>query len=739
MYHNELQIEKGNQLVTSGNSDQPEIHHEFILHILWRRRWTSLILLLASLATAFFYVLKATPIYTSTSRLYVERRGPKIISEQEGMMSSSNNYLYTQCELLKSTPILSKAIANNDFRSMKTLSGIDNPVGFLKESLSVKVGNKDDIISVSLNSPYPEEAAQLVNAIVEAYVCYHSEKQKDTAGEILKILQKEKIKQDKELTVRLKALMDYKLTNSDISFIGEKENVIFERLGKLSEALTAAQLETINARADLETYESIAADPEKIRQIIDAQRSGSMNISESNEANQMRTELTGLQLQLVTFRHDLNQDHRAVKAIQARIEEIEKRLADLEANYIHTHIALARQRLTTAMQKEKQIAGYLEEQRNLASSLNIQMAKYTMLQSAWEQTKKLCDILDNRIKEINITEDTGALNITILEVARAESKPTFPKKGKIISMAFFLGILLGLTTSLIQDFLDHRLRNADDISRTIRLPVLGIVPAMSSRESIAARGTKVHQESSSVIAEAYRTIRTAIYFGAPQQHTKTILITSPSPGDGKSTFTSNLAITMAQAGQHILIIDADFRKPILHKIFEIDPNIGFTNLLSSPNALEDNIHHTSINGLDILPCGPIPSNPSEILNSTEFGEIIDRLTSRYDRVIIDSPPVMPVTDARILGAQCDLTIMILRADKSIRKTTLQARDGLLSVGAHLLGVVVNAVPQRRNSYGYYSGYGYGDYGYCYGEKPYGDTSHAHQQKHILSAVTHSET
>jgi capsular exopolysaccharide synthesis family protein len=462
-----------------------------------------------------------------------------------------------------------------------------------------------------------------------------------------------------------------------------------------------------------------------------------MNISPSNEANQLRLELTNLQLQSATFRNDLKQDHRVVKSIQSRTEEIEKRLMELDASFIQTQVSIARQRLETARQKENQIAGYFEEQRKIATGLNVQMAKYTMLQSAWEQTKNLCDILDGRIKEINITEDTGALNITILEVARAEDRPTSPKKGRILSVSLILGIMIGLAVSLIQDLLDHRLRSAEDISRTIGLPVLGIIPAMSSRENIVSRGTKVSRESMSSIAEAYRTIRTAIYFGSPNEQAKTILITSPAPGDGKSTFTSNLAITMAQAGQQVLLVDADFRKPTLHKIFEISPDKGLSNVLLSEDTLDKAIHHSTIDRLDILPCGPLPSNPSEILNSSGFVDILSSLANQYDRLIIDSPPVMPVTDARILGAQCDLTIIVLRAGKSTRKAGKQARDVLLSVGAHLLGVVVNAVPQRRDSYGYYSGYGYSEYGYSaygYGQKN-GDESHpVRSHKHILPVV-----
>jgi len=203
------------------------------------------------------------------------------------------------------------------------------------------------------------------------------------------------------------------------------------------------------------------------------------------------------------------------------------------------------------------------------------------------------------------------------------------------------------------------------------------------------------------VAEAYRTIRTAVYFGVPHGTAKTLLVTSPAPGDGKTTLASNLAIAMAQAGNKILLVDADFRKPMQHKIFELDKKIGLSTVLAGEADLAHAIHKTEVNGLEVLPCGPIPANPSEILNSQMFADVLSELVGRYDHVVIDSPPVMPVTDSRILAASCDCTILALRAEKSTRKSAVYARDTLRSVGSRILGVVVNDVPRKKGIYGYY--------------------------------------
>src|SRR5262249_30432476 len=157
--------------------------------------------------------------------------------------------------------------------------------------------------------------------------------------------------------------------------------------------------------------------------------------------------------------------------------------------------------------------------------------------------------------------------------------------------------------------------------------------------------TFLHNDPMSDVAEAYRTVRTAVYFGQSSGVAKTLLVTSPSPGDGKTTLASNLAIAMAQAGNRILLLDADFRKPTQHKIFELDKRMGLSSVLAGQAKLADAIQHTSVPGLDVLPCGPIPANPSEILNSQTFADLLEQLTGRYDHVLLDSPPVMPVTDA----------------------------------------------------------------------------------------------
>ena len=695
----------------------PGVPQRGLLQVVWERRWIVIAAIFVCLAAGFTYLAKATPIFTSTSRLYVEQRGPRIITESQGVMTQSKNYLNTQAEMLKFSPILAAALEQPGIKQLKSLQNFDNPLGLLKKELKVTVGKKDDIIDVSYESAYPEEAAQIVNAIVDAYVSSNAGRKRSEAAEVLKIIQKEKTKRDFELSSGFQALLKFKRDNLVLSLESERGNIFLQRLEKLSDELTSAQLETINSRALYQTTKAMMDDPAKIKQLFAAQYAGGRYASASGEDAQFRQRLFQAREHLLELLQECTEDHPAVVAGKLRVSQLAAEAVEQDKIFAAASLAVAQQRYIMAQERHKQLQSSYDQQEELAQGANVLASEYAMLQSSLRRTENLCDILDDRIKEINVTEDTGALNISILEVAKPGDKPTKPQKARIMAMALVLGLMLGGGLALGRDWMDQRLRSVEEISATVGGAVLGVVPHMIKKHStVPQRGQQVQLEPRSAAAEAYRTIRTAVYFGVPNGQAKTLLVTSPAPGDGKTTMASNLAIAMAQAGQRTLVLDGDFRNPTQHKIFEIEPDGGLSNILAGRGQLSEFIQRTKIEGLDVLPCGPIPPNPSEMLNSQVFVKVLEELSGRYDHVLIDSPPVMPVTDARILGAMADVTLLVLRAEKSTRKAAEQSREGLLSVGAHILGAVVNNVPRRgRGGYGYY-GYYRSYYPYRYGRK-----------------------
>ncbi|RPJ24529.1 MAG: polysaccharide biosynthesis tyrosine autokinase [Planctomycetaceae bacterium] len=272
-------------------------------------------------------------------------------------------------------------------------------------------------------------------------------------------------------------------------------------------------------------------------------------------------------------------------------------------------------------------------------------------------------------------------------------------------MALLCGLVLGGGIAAARDWIDQTIRSTEEISTIFRLPVLGGGPAMSRRKSVPVRGRKVLLEPSSREAEAFRIVRTAVFFGAPNGKAKTTLITSPGMEDGKSTLVSNLAIAMARAGQKTLILDADLRKPIQHRIFDINHQEQcLCSVLEGKVKLSQAIQPTQVPGLSLLTCGYGIGNPAEVLNSPQFAKLLAYLGRAYDRIIVDAPPVTAVTDAQILGALCDFTILVLRADRSTREITQRAIEALRGVGGRLLGIVVNQVHRDGGRYGYYGGH-----------------------------------
>ena len=681
---------------------------EDLIQIVWRSRWIVLVTTVTALGVGLIYINIVTPHYTSTSRIYVQQSGPRILTEAEGVMTQPKNYLYTQAELLKSTPILSAALEKDNIKQLKVFHKVDNPVTYLKKKgLYVSVGKKDDIIDISSDSPDPVEAAQLVNAVVDSYKTYHATRKRSTTGEVLRILQKEKHDRDEELAKKLKAMMALKSGNIALAFEDRNSNIILDRLDTLSAELTQSELQMVEAKSVYENFRSMMADPARLKRFAESERAKGIFISTANEWSQLEAESEQLQMQLSDLRQQPAPNRPALTALQTKVKQIENRLAFIYRKFSETQFAIAEQQYDAAKQKQEQIAGYFEAQRQEALKFNKQLADYTILKSDFEQTKKLCDILDDRIKEINITENTGSLNISVLESARPADKPSKPPKARYMAIVLLFGLVLSGTLALVRDKMDQRLRSVEEIAASLGLPALGVIPSMSRKEGPAIRGKKAYLDSKSVWAETYRTMRTAVIFSASKAKSRTILVTSPEAADGKTTVVSNLAIAMAQAGQKTLILEADFRKPMQNKIFDVNhSNKGLASVLAGANELEDVIKTTCVPGLDLLTCGPdVVPNPSETLHSAGFAKVMKLLAKQYDRIIVDSPPVLPVTDAQILASICQITILVLRAEKSTRKASKQACDALLRVGARIPGVVVNDVP-KNGSFGYFGGNGY---------------------------------
>jgi capsular exopolysaccharide synthesis family protein len=286
--------------------------------------------------------------------------------------------------------------------------------------------------------------------------------------------------------------------------------------------------------------------------------------------------------------------------------------------------------------------------------------------------------------------------VQLLEPARAGETPVKPNKPLVLGIGLMLGCVLGMGLAMLRDVQDCRVRRPEEILPLLGTPVLAMIPRINARLSPLTRGQIVRYDARSAVAEAYRSVRTALHLGTAGK-AKTILIASPTEGDGKSITASNLAIAFAHAGERTLIIDCDLREPVQHLIFENDGRVGLSSVMAGEARLQDAIKGTHVTGLHVLACGPVPVNPSEMLTSKRFAQLMQALGATFDRIIIDSPPLMSFTDGQLLAAAADVTLLVLRMNQSMRQVGQMAMDALAKVGANVLGTVANDVASVRVS------------------------------------------
>jgi capsular exopolysaccharide synthesis family protein len=334
-----------------------------------------------------------------------------------------------------------------------------------------------------------------------------------------------------------------------------------------------------------------------------------------------------------------------------------------------------------------------------------------------ENNAKVFGLVTQRHKEMDLTGMVRANNVRILDRATSPRVPASPNIPLNLSAGIVVGLLAGLLLAFTIESLDNTVKTPEAAEELVGAPVLGILPLLTESkqrfiEDAPERDLTVHKNPTSLAAEACRSIRTNLMFLAAQKEIQLFVVTSPGPQDGKSTVAISLAITMAQAGAKVLLIDTDMRKPRIHRSFGIKTDKGISTAIMSEGALNEMIIHSEIPNLDILPCGPTPPNPAELLHTERFREILAQCRQGYDKVILDAPPTAPVTDPAIIGSLTDGVVLVLRAGHTSRDAASYARRHLADAGARILGLVINQMDRKGGRYGYGYSY-YAPYGRYY--------------------------
>ncbi len=707
-----------------------------------RRKGIIALMVVVCVAAAAVYLRLTPPIYTSQSEIYYQQNTPRLLADEDGRYGTFNEkFLGTEARVIRSPAVLAVALdimeaAARDELDRRARGALDpaapggadpaaldeaaqtvfdkpdrnappvtnlvdlslfaegDPLRILEAGLSVELGTRDDILTVSFSAPSAIEAQTVVAAVVEAYQTFQKDKRQLALDALT--AQREKVLSD--VRAKNQQIAEFLKAHGALSLEDDGTNLLMQRVASLSDAMTTAQLEAISARA---AYEEAAAvlsrDPELLKRVEAMQKEGDVlstrSVAAADQAT-LRLELFNLQQRLAEAKLQYMSGHPIIQTIQGRIDELSV-----------AYVAAAREHWLAAERHHSDLERSYEDLQKQVLDMQTRRQEYMQLNDELHALQRLAAEITDQHNRMTVLESVGPMSITVLQPATLADKPSAPRPLRTLMMGLLAGVLSGMGLGLLLEWRDQRLHSADDVKQVLGVPVLGIVPAMRRDLSPARRGMNVHFEPASEVAEAYRTVRTAVYFGLPDEHSKTILITSPMAGDGKSTLVANLAIAMAQAGRRVLIVDADLRHPAQHRIFSVDPAApGLAGVLQHTTDPDSAIIPTGVVNLDLLPSGPVPRHPSDLLNSQDFSDLLGDLAAGYDHVLLDSPALMGAADARIAAAWCDATVLVLHAEKGNRRMAALARDGLLSVGANLVGVVINDVDRNSTRHGFFAGF-----------------------------------
>jgi polysaccharide biosynthesis transport protein len=691
------------------------------LIVLRKRKLILIVAVLLGLAYGIFKAESQPKLYESYGRIQVRSGSSneyRVSTVQYGGDSSSK--LLSEIEILKSDSLMLTVcremdLANNaDFLEQKgpvEHASLDDgetrqdTVHRLQSNLHVTIVPKTDIIRISYNSLNAKLSADIVNKVISDYVqrSYQTRFESSQRASVWLSGTLEGLKQEVEASQE--QMMDMQRRLGILGF-DPTHNQISASLDDLARAAGAAKLQRIIAEARYRVVSGM--DPNTIEGTIELTPG-----TAPGELNLLRGQLAGARANYATLESSLGPNHPQAKALKAQIDEYVKEI-DEEQNRLVTQ---AKQNYVVAKANEDQTTAALEAQKTDAYKLRDQLVEYTLRQREYEANRTLYDSLQQRLRTASVQSGLESLEVDVVDQALPPAEPLLRPQSTVILTALVFGLLAGIVAAFLMESLDTGLRSIAEIESITELPSLAIIPRarkssvdQAASLTTAQRNVGILTQPKSQFAEAFRSLRTSLLLSNTGHPPKFIVLTSATPSEGKTTAASNLAAILAQRDTRVLLIDGDLRRPNIHHRFGLNGKIGLTTVLTGATKLEDTVQRVpEIPNLDILPSGPVPPFPTEMLSSEAMETILKRCGELYDYIVIDSPPILSVTDGVILARQADAVVLVVRHGKSSKHVVRRARDLLLRSGAAITGIVLNAVD--LNSPEYYGYYGYSGYSY----------------------------
>ncbi len=712
---------------------EDEPHLRDYIQVILKRRWTVLTFFLAVVVTVTIGTFMTRPMYEASVIIRIDRENPNVLTFKDiyNIERPQEDYYETQYKILKSrnlakrvikslrldtnpefspqpsifniSSLLSPSSSTNSTARPKQEDGVSSALidAFLDRT-EVSPIQKSQLVRVSFSTHNPELSAKVANAIAQSYIDFNIESKFAATQQARSWLEKQLDDMKAKVESSEEKLNEYAAKNEIIFFneknspnSNNKQDIVTQRLADLSAALTQATSDRIAKEA---IYKEIAkGDPQSSSIVLN----NSLILSLKKEYGDAETEYQKLSKifkpdypKMVRLKEQINQ-------LKARIDRESKRIvASIKADY------------DAAVKKESYLRSALDRQKQEALALNQRIVQYQILKREVDTNTELYNGLLQRLKEAGLSATLTASNVQVLDRAEVPKTPYKPKKAMNILLSIVVGLMGGIGLAFFAEYLDNTVKTTDDIERKVNLPALGLVPHYDDLGAGASKELVAYSDNKGAIAEAYRSIGTFILFSSAGRPPKVMLVTSPRQGEGKTTTAVNTAMSIVKSGSKGVLIDADMRKSRLHKIFGLNNSVGLSSFLSGNAEFGDGlIKPTAIQKLDVIPSGPLPPNPSELLGSLRMKELIDALFALYNFVIFDSPPVLGLSDSVILSTLADGVIMVVKAGETPKDAIAQARKTLNGVNARILGVVLNDISHkdlRYGSYSYYHSYYYGE-------------------------------
>ncbi|MGO9366033.1 MAG: GumC family protein [Terriglobales bacterium] len=733
--------------VDLGKATGPRIYPELLsqesalgeyVRVLVKRKWTVLACLVTIFSLVAIASLKMTPVYEASGSIAINKPDSGLVNFNNSPTFSVDYYDPTEMEtevkilqsdLLALQVVKELALDRRPEFGGKTAalpSSLDlapdplqadtgrttSLLSSFRSSLKVALAPNTHIIEVRYRSPDKELAANVVNTLMTTYTENNFKSRFDSTMQASDWLSKQLVDLQMKVETSQEKLVHYQKEH-EILGIDDKQNITTAKLDELNKALTTAESERMDKESIYRLVQS--GDTETIASaanVLDAAGAGST--SQSGLLETLRAKQADLKIQAAELNTQFGPSYPKLAQINNQLKEIDAELV-AETRKIGGKI---KGQYMAALQRENMLHDALEKQKQEANKLNESAIEYSLLKRDLDTNRQLYEGLLEKLKEAGVSAGLRSNNFRIVDVARVPTGPIEPNIPRNLSFAFMLGLTSGVGLAFLLEGLDNTVRTTEQAQMISGLPPLGMIPlgsrtaregANSKRLVIATSKeaveliTQVRPQSQ--MAESYRALRTSLLLsnlGAPP---KVIMVTSALPQEGKTTTSINCAVVLAQKGIRVLLIDADLRRPSIHKTLGMGPRSGLSNVLTGSATLEQAItRSTVLPNLSILPAGTPPPNPAELLASTNMRDVLEQLRGQYDHIVVDTPPTLSVTDAVVLSPRADAIVLVIRSGQTTKQALRRSRDILMQVNAKVSGVLLNAVDLSSPDYYYYYEY-----------------------------------